>query len=124
MDWSQFTGIAGGILGGGGTVGVAWLEARRRARREAAIAVRAEQKFAVDERSEILSLINSQLVKPLQEELEDIRKRLKDAEGKIDNLEDYNNHLVSFIYKLIGLARMHGYDKEIMPADVPPGIHL
>jgi hypothetical protein len=124
MDFSQLGNIVGGILGGGGTVGIAWIEARRRARKETQIAKNAEQRFAVDERSEILALINTQLVDPLKEELSDLRKRLKEAEEKIDHIEDTNDRLVSFIYKLIGLARQHGYDKDILPADVPPGIHL
>ncbi|MEZ2388878.1 hypothetical protein AB6813_04905 [bacterium RCC_150] len=124
MDWSQIGTILGSVLGGGGGVGIAWFESRRRARREAQIERNAEQKFAVDERTEILGLINSQLVTPLKEELEDIRKRLKEAEEKIDHLEDTNDRLVAFIYKLIGMARFHGYDKDILPADVPPGIHL
>ena len=125
MDWTNEIGtIVASVLSGGGGVGIAWLEAKRRARREAQIAKNAEQKFAVDERSEILTLINTQLVDPLKDELAEIRKRLKEAEEKIDHLEDTNDRLVAFIYKLIGMARLHGYDKDILPADVPPGIHL
>ncbi len=124
MDWQTIGTIIGSVLSGGGTVGIAWLETRRRQRREARIEKSAEQKFAVDERTEILGLINEQLVNPLKEELADLRKRLKEAEEKIDHIEDTNDRLVAFIYKLIGLARLHGYDKDIMPADVPPGIHL
>ena len=124
MDWQTILTAGGGALAGiGGTAG-AWIESKRRRRREAQIQESAEHKQALDERSDILKVINEQLLEPLKEELNDVRKRLKDAEDRIDGLEDTNNRLVAFIYKLIGLARLHGFDKDILPADVPPGIHL
>jgi hypothetical protein len=124
MDLAQIATVLVSILGGAGTVGGAWLESRRRAKREAAIEATSAQKTALEERSDLLALINEQLLNPMKEELRDVRERLKLAEDKIGHLEDTNDRLVSFIYKLIGLARTHGYDKEILPADVPPGIHL
>jgi hypothetical protein len=113
-----------GSLAGAATTGGAWLESRRRKRNQDAAQAAAAQNAALDERSDILKQINEQLLGPLKDELKDVRDRLKVAEDKIDGLEDTNNRLVAFIYKLIGLARLHGFDKDILPADVPPGIHL
>ena len=113
-------GAAGGVAATGG----AWLESRRRKRAQDAALAATQQSAALDERSDILKQINEQLLGPLKDELKDVRDRLKAAENRIDSLEDTNNRLVAFIYKLIGLARMHGYDKDILPADIPPGIHL
>jgi septal ring factor EnvC (AmiA/AmiB activator) len=124
MDWQALLSAAGGALAGFATTGGAWLESRRRKRNQDAAQAAAQQHAALDERSDILKQINEQLLGPLKDELNDVRKRLKVAEDKIDNLEDTNNRLVAFIYKLIGLARLHGFDKDILPADVPPGIHL
>lgn len=124
MDWQTIVGTAGGALAGIGTTGAAWLESKRRRRREEQIQESAEHKQAVDERSDILKVINEQLLEPLKTELGEVRERLKVAEDKIDHLEDTNDRLVAFIYRLIALTRKHGVDSEILPADVPPGIHL
>ena len=124
MDWHSVLNAALGAAGGVATTGGAWLESRRRKRNQDAAQAVAAQTAALDERSDILKQINEQLLGPMKDELNDVRKRLKDAEDRIDGLEDTNNRLVAFIYKLIGLARMYGYDKDILPADIPPGIHL
>jgi septal ring factor EnvC (AmiA/AmiB activator) len=123
-DWQGLLSAGAGALGGFAATGGAWLESRRRKRNQDLAQARAEQNAALDERSDILKQINEQLLGPLKDELKDVRDRLKVAEDKIDGLEDTNNRLVAFIYKLIGLARLHGFDKDILPADVPPGIHL
>lgn len=120
MDWTA----VGSALAGMATVGLAWLEARRRKRKQDRDQAVAESRAALEERTDILKQINEQLLDPLKEELREVRDRLKVAEKKIDDLDDHNNRLVAFVYKLVGMARMHGYDKDILPADVPPGIHL
>lgn len=127
MVWTT----AGGVLTGGAGVAGAWENSRRRKRQDQIVrneahqqAITQQQATALDERSDILKQINEQLLGPLKDELKEVRERLQAAENKIDHLEDTNDHLVAFVYKLLGLARLHGYDKDIMPADVPPGIHL
>ena len=131
MDWAQFWPMAGGAFTGIAATLGAWGQSRARKRKDEEIresmreqADRDRQSASLDERSDILRQINEQLLEPLKIELSEVRERLKSAEEKIDHLEDTNDHLVAFIYKLIGMARVHGYDKDILPADVPPGIHL
>lgn len=131
IDWTIIWTTAGGVLTGGAGVAGAWESSRRRKRQDQIVrneahqqAIAQQQATALDERSDILKQINEQLLGPLKDELKEVRERLQAAETKIDHLEDTNDHLVAFVYKLLGLARLHGYDKEISPADVPPGIHL
>lgn len=131
IDWPTITTTAGGAFTGAAGVFAAWGASRRRKRQDIATrneahqqAVTQQQITALDERSDILRQINEQLLDPLKEELKEVRDRLKSAEDKIDHLEDTNDHLVAFVYKLISMARVHGYDKDILPADIPPGIHL
>lgn len=131
IDWAMVWTTAGGVLTGGAGVAGAWENSRRRKRQDQIVrneahqqAITQQQATALDERSDILKQINEQLLGPLKDELKEVRERLQAAENKIDHLEDTNDHLVAFVYKLLGLARLHGYDKDIMPADVPPGIHL
>lgn len=131
IDWTMLWTTVGGVLTGGAGVAGAWESSRRRKRQDQIVrneahqqAITQQQATALDERSDILKQINEQLLGPLKDELKEVRERLQAAETKIDHLEDTNDHLVAFVYKLLGLARLHGYDKEILPADVPPGIHL
>lgn len=131
IDWATAWATVGGVLTGGAGVLAAWEASRRRKRQDVVArneahqqAIAQQQITALDERSDILRQINEQLLDPLKEELKEVRDRLKSAEVKIEQLGATNDHLVAFVYKLLGLARLHGYDKDILPADVPPGIHL
>lgn len=85
--------------------------------------------------------INADIVKALQDrikDLEDVRRedkaeheaelakrdvRLDTLEREFREVRDHNNALIAFAYKLIALARKHGYEGEI-PTPAPRGIHI
>jgi ABC-type bacteriocin/lantibiotic exporter with double-glycine peptidase domain len=110
------TGIAGAIAG--------WAGKRRQYARDDRVDAAAERNAAVIERTELIRTITESLVEPLREEVRELREWKVEAERRIDALEDRNDRLVAFIYRLIGIIRGHGIDHEIAPADVPPGIHI
>lgn len=58
-----------------------------------------------------------------EEELAKRDERLDRIEKEVAAVRDHNNALISFAYRLIALARKHGYDNEI-PKPTPAGIHL
>ena len=39
-------------------------------------------------------------------------------------MRNYNNALITFLYKVIAILRRHDLTDEIDPKDVPDGIHL
>lgn len=49
--------------------------------------------------------------------------RLDALEREFREVRDHNNALITFAYKLIALARKHGYEGEI-PTPAPRGIHI
>jgi hypothetical protein len=123
VDEGALATIVGSLAGVVGALAGWW--GRRRAETRADRL--AEQSTRLAEQSaeqKLIDAINDALVKPLQKEVGELRERLERAEQKIDTLEDRNDRLVAFIYKLIGIIRRAGVDGEILPADVPPGIHL
>jgi hypothetical protein len=108
------------LIGGAGTLGGAfagWFGKRHQFARD-------DRNDAVNERSELIRTITDSLVEPLRAELKELREWKADAERRIDALEDRNDRLVAFVYRLVGIIRAHGIDHEITPADIPPGIHL
>jgi hypothetical protein len=145
MDWATINAVAGVIGTVGGTFG-GWVvrrSAERRAamnaREEAARADRLEarnereserqaeqsaQAAAIAERDALIRTITETLIDPLRKEVAELRDWKAKAEKRIDESEERNDRLVAFIYKLIGIIHRAGLDAEILPADVPPGIHL
>jgi hypothetical protein len=118
--WSVVIGAGSGL--GGAAAG--WFGKRHQFMRDDRADLRAEQAAGVAERSELIRTITESLVEPLRAELKELREWKADAERRIDALEDRNDRLVAFVYRLIGIIRAHGIDHEITPADIPPGIHL
>ena len=110
---STLIGGAGAVLGAVG----GWLGKRRQNARE-------DRNDGVAERDALIKTITDSLIDPLRHELKELREWKADAERRIDALEDRNDRLVAFVYRLLGIIRAHGVDHEITPADVPPGIHL
>lgn len=108
------------LIGAGSGVGGAcagWFGKRHQFARD-------DRNDAVSERSELIRTITESLVEPLRAELKELREWKAGAERRIDALEERNDRLVAFVYRLVGIVRAHGLDHEITPADVPPGIHL
>lgn len=137
MDGPDQTVWTAVLTGAGGLAGAAagWWGRHRQERRadraETRAAILAErqadqntQAGAIAERDALIKTITETLVDPLRREVAELRGRLEQAESKIDTLEDRNDRLVAFIYKLVGIIRRAGQDHEILPGDVPPGIHL
>jgi small-conductance mechanosensitive channel len=127
MDQQGWTAVitaigtsAGAVLGGVG----GWVGKRKSDARAERAAEQAERLAEQSAEQKLIDAINDALVRPLQKEVGELRRRLELAEEKIDTLEDRNDRLVAFIYKLVGIIRRAGADHEILPADVPPGIHL
>ena len=118
--WSVLIGGASGL--GGAAAG--WFGKRHQFARDDRHDAAAEQAAAVSERSELIRTITDSLVEPLRAELKELREWKSDAERRIGDLEDRNDRLVAFVYRLVGIIRTHGLDHEITPADIPPGIHL
>lgn len=110
---SAMVGAGGAVLGAAG----GWLGKRRQYARE-------DRTDGIAERDALIRTITDSLIDPLRHELKELREWKADAERRIDALEDRNDRLVAFVYKLLGIIRAHGVDHEITPADVPPGIHL
>ena len=118
--WSILIGAGSGV--GGAAAG--WFGKRRQFARDDRHDAAAEQTAAINERSELIRTITDSLVEPLRAELKELREWKAGAERRIDALEERNDRLVAFVYRLVGIVRAHGLDHEITPADVPPGIHL
>jgi acetyl-CoA carboxylase carboxyltransferase component len=127
VNWVEFWATVGGVLTGAAAMLGLWERSKIRKRQDEQLRATATSQALAQQQAAAMDIarqLNEQLLDPIKVELADVRARLKTAEEKIDHLEDTNDHLVAFVYKLIGLARNHGYDQEILPADVPPGIHL
>jgi uncharacterized protein HemX len=123
----SLAGVVGALAGWWGRRRAETRADRAEAREARTAELTAEQNAqvaAIAERQALIDAINDALVTPLRKEIGELRERLDKAEKKIDTLEDRNDRLVAFIYKLIGIIRRAGVDNEILPADVPPGIHL
>lgn len=85
--------------------------------------------------------INADIVKALQTRIKDLENdrkndkaetadelakrdtRLDAVEKELREVRDHNNALTTFAYRLIALARKHGYESEI-PTPAPRGIHI
>jgi uncharacterized protein HemX len=134
MDTATVATIVGAVGTGAGAVvgalGGWWGRRRAEARadrleaREIHRAEKDAETAAISERDQLIRTITDTLVEPLRQEVATLRSRLEKAEESIATLEDRNDRLVAFTYKLIGIIRKVGAIDEISPADVPPGIHI
>lgn len=137
MDSQQQTIVTAALTGAGSTIGavVGWWGHRRRERRiergDARAILVAErqadqnaQVAAIAERDALIRTITETLIDPLRQEVVELREWKVKAERRIDESEERNDKLVAFIYKLVGIIHRAGFDHEILPSDVPPGIHL
>lgn len=96
------------LTGGAGVLGVlfGWLGKRRTEKKTS-------ESAAIAERSEIVALINTQLVEPLSKELSKVRSRLDDAEREINNLKKAKSTLIKFVHHLLEILRVHGLMAEV-----------
>lgn len=84
----------------------------------------ADQQRAINERSEMVKILNAEIIQPLRKELGDLRDTVNEQGVRIKSLEDQNSGLVRFIYILLGIVRKHDAIEDIQTADIPPGIHV
>jgi hypothetical protein len=75
--------------------------------------------------------LNEGIFKRLNDEIASLRtdrdadrQRIANVEAEVKEVRNYNNQLITFIYKMIAIFRRHELLSEIDPKDVPDGIHL
>jgi len=96
------------------TVAVLTYKATRKG--DTATAVLTERRDTIADRDSLIQTLNTRV--------DGLDKRLDTAEKEIEQVRNYNNALITFLYKVIAILRRHDLTDEIDPKDVPDGIHL
>lgn len=116
-------GILIAIVSGAGTY-LASRYAARTSMKTKKVDVEAEAYLRADQ-------LTAGVVERLRLQVEDLdkgrkedQKRITEVAEEVRKVRDYNNQLITFIYKMIALIRRHELTGEIDPKDVPDGIHI
>lgn len=124
LNFDQLSGGAVGLIPGLIIALISFLNFRHTAAAKKMDAVDADQQRALDDRDELIRLINKQLVEPLSRQLEATRAQLKTAEQRLDLLEKTHRDAIGFIYQIWEVIRAHGLEALVPADDEPTGVHL
>jgi peptidoglycan hydrolase CwlO-like protein len=63
-------------------------------------------------------------IKNLKSDMQDQKKETADLRSEVKEVRNYNNALITFIYKMLAILRKHNLTDEINAKDVPEDIHI
>jgi sensor histidine kinase YesM len=116
-------GILAGLFSGVATVIVARYSMRTTLKSKK-LDVEAESYARADKMTADLLIRMREQINDLENGRKEDQSRISDVEHEVREVRNYNNQLITFIYKMIALVRRHELLAEIDPKDVPDGIHI
>lgn len=106
-----------------GAIITAVLTYRATRKRDATTDVLTSRRDTIADRDSLIKTLQDD-VKTLKSDVQTQKEETAELRTEVKEVRNYNNALITFIYKMLAIFRRHGITDEIDPKDVPDGIHI